>query len=376
MSKILFISAHAPTNLYPQAGQKIALNNLDQYHYHNTTVDVVVIANQAEIDAATDLVDKYKNHLFTYPLTKSAKTISCFTNLSIPLKFATRYQTNVADKIQELLKKNTYDLIHFEYSHAAVYLDLIKPLINSKYTRTVINIHDIVTQSFLRKSETNAILGIEVARLFQFEKKLYSHVNQLSVLSKKDRNILTSLFSIPETKIIIKPPQLSSFISKIKRNPDKVEKKSLLFWAAMNRFENEQAVINFIEKCFTKLLKIDSEYKLYVVGSNPSAKIINLQNNHHNIIVTGFVEDPTPFFEKVEIGIVPLFQGAGIKLKTLEMLAAGLPVISTNIGAEGVELSENMFVNDHLEQWVNLIIDLTDKNQVKALQPFSDNEKK
>ncbi|MEB3219559.1 MAG: glycosyltransferase [Nostocales cyanobacterium 94392] len=362
MSKILFISAHAPTNLYPQAGQKIALNNLDQYRYYNTTVDVVVIANQAEINAATDLVDKYRNHIFIYPLTKSAKIINCLTNLSIPFKFSTRYQTNVADKIQQLLEKNTYDLIHFEYSHAAVYLNLIKAVINSNYTRTVINIHDIVTQSFLRKSETNFILGVEVARLFKFEKKLYSHVNELWVLSKKDSDILTSLFSIPENKIIIKPPQLSSFISKIKRNPDKIEKKSLLFWAAMNRSENEQAVINFIQKCFTKLLKIDSEYKLYVVGSNPSAKIINLQNNNNNIIVTGFVEDPTPYFEKAAIGIVPLLQGAGIKLKTLEMLAAGLPVISTNIGAEGVELSENMFVNDHLDQWVNLIIDFANKN--------------
>ncbi|MEA5598891.1 glycosyltransferase [Rivularia sp. UHCC 0363] len=358
MSKILFISAHAPTNLYPQAGQKIALSNLDKYYSDNTTVDVVAIANKAEIDAATDLVDKYSN-LFTYPLTKSHKIISCLTRISIPFKFSSRYQATVAEKIQELLQKNTYDVIHFEYSHAAIYLDLIKPLINN-YTRTVISIHDIVAQSFLRKSETNFILGIEVARLFQLEKKLYQNVNQLWVLSKKDRDILTSLFSIPEDKIIIKPPQLSSFISQVKRHPDKIEQKSLLFWGAMNRPENEQAVINFLQNCFAKLLKINPECKLYIVGSNPSAKIINLKNN--NIIVTGFVEDPTPFFEKAEIGIVPLLQGAGIKLKTLEMLAAGLPVISTNIGAEGIESSENLLVNDRLNEWVNIITGLGKKN--------------
>ena len=57
MSKILFISAHAPTNLYPQAGQKIALTNLNKYHVDNTTVDVVVIANFSEINAATDLIE-------------------------------------------------------------------------------------------------------------------------------------------------------------------------------------------------------------------------------------------------------------------------------------------------------------------------------
>jgi len=55
MPKILFISAHAPTNLYPQAGQKIALCNLNKYHVDNTRVDIVVIANKVEINAATDL---------------------------------------------------------------------------------------------------------------------------------------------------------------------------------------------------------------------------------------------------------------------------------------------------------------------------------
>jgi glycosyltransferase involved in cell wall biosynthesis len=364
MSKILFISAHAPTNLYPQAGQKIALNNLNKYHVDNTSIDIIVIANKAEINAATDLFGKYKNNLFTYPLSKLNKIISCLTNLSIPLKFSTRYQKPVADKLQELLTKHTYDAIHFEYSHAAVYLDLVKNLIpkliknqiNSNHTRTIISIHDIVSQSFLRKSENNPILGIEVARLFKFENKLYSNADELWVLSTKDRNILTSLFAIPENKITIKPPQLSDFIYKIERNIEKIEKKSLLFWAAMNRPENEQAAITFIQKCFINLLEIDSEYKLYIVGSNPSLKIRKFASE--NIIVTGFIENPTHIFEKAQIGIVPLLQGAGIKLKTLEMLQAGLPVISTSIGAEGIETSSNIFVNDRFDDWVNIITNL------------------
>ena len=364
MPKILFISAHAPTNLYPQAGQKIALSNLNKYHVDNTRVDIVVIANKVEINAATDLFGNYKknhqNNLFTYALDKTDKIIRCLTNISIPFKFSTRYQKAVTQKLQELLAKNTYDVIHFEYSHAAVYLDLIKPLINSNHTRTIISIHDVVSQSFLRRSQENFILGIEVARLFKFEKKIYSNVDELWVLSTKDRNILTSLFAIPENKIVIKPPQVSEFIYKIKRDIEKIENKSLLFWAAMNRPENEQAAINFIQKCFINLLKIDPEYKLYIVGSNPSAKIIKFASE--NIIVTGFIENPTQFFEKAQIGIVPLLQGAGIKLKTLEMLQAGLPVISTSIGAEGIETSKNIFVNDNFEDWVNIITNLAKSN--------------
>lgn len=363
MSNILFIAAHAPTNLYPQAGQKIALSNLNKYyhqHKNNVNIDIIVIANKTEIDAAEDLFEKYNNNLFTYPLEKSDKIKNCFTNLSIPFKFSTRYQASVAQKIQKLTKKNTYDIVHFEYSHAAVYLDLINDLIknniNFKNTQIIISIHDIVSQSFLRKSEKNLMLGIEVARLFKFEKKIYSNVNELWVLSKKDQNILTSLFAIPESKIIVKPPPLSKFVYQIKRNLETIENKSLLFWAAMNRPENEQAAINFIQKCFTDLQTIDPEYKLYIVGSNPSIKIKQFENE--NIVITGFIEDPSSFFEKAQIGIVPLLQGAGIKIKTLEMLQAGLPVISTSIGAEGIENSANIFVNDNFGDWLNIITSL------------------
>ncbi|MCV3213854.1 glycosyltransferase family 4 protein [Plectonema radiosum NIES-515] len=353
MSKILFISAHAPTNEYPQAGQKIAFKNLEEYASYGI-VDVVVIANQAEIIAGKDLREKYSDRLYTHPLFKLNKISACLTYFQIPFKFSSRRQTAVIKKLQELLKQNTYDIIHFEYSHAAVYLDLIEPQINSKQTKTIISIHDVVSQSFLRKAENNLILGIEVARIFHYEKTLYSTANELWVLSQKDRDILTSLFSIPQERIIVKPPQLSNFIYQVKRHPEKIEKKSLLFWAAMSRPENEQAILTFVENCFSKLRQKDPEFKLYIVGSSPTKKVLALKSD--NIIVTGFALDPTAFFEKAEIGIVPLLKGAGIKLKTLEMLEAGLPVISTSVGAEGVYLTgKKLVVNDNFDEWVNLI---------------------
>ncbi len=355
MSKILFISAHAPTNEYPQAGQKIAFRYLEEYANYGT-VDVVVIANQAEIIAAKDLKEKFSDRLYTHPLFNFNKISACLTSFHIPFKFSTRWQIAVIKKLQELLKQNTYDIIHFEYSHAAVYLDFIKQQINSKHTKTVISIHDVVFQSFVRKAESNFILGIEVARIFNYEKNLYSTANELWVLSPKDRDILTSLFSIPQQKISVKPPQLSNFIYQVKRHSEKIEKKSLLFWAAMNRPENEQAILTFVENCFDKLRQKEPEFKLYIVGSNPTKKVLALKSD--NIIVTGFALDPTAFFEKAEIGIVPLLKGAGIKLKTLEMLEVGLPVISTTVGAEGVDFTGNkLVVNDNFVEWVNLILD-------------------
>ncbi|MDZ8054185.1 MAG: glycosyltransferase [Aulosira sp. ZfuVER01] len=316
---------------------------------------MVVIANQAEITAATDLFSLVNINLYTYPIQKIDKIISCLANFYTPLKFATRWQNVVLDKLLELIQNNHYDLIHFEYPHAAVYLEYIKQLTSSQSTKIIISIHDIIFQSFLRKAENNLIFGIEAARLFHYERSLYSAVNELWVLSKKDRDILNSLFGIPETRIFIKPPKLSNFVYQVQRHSAKIENKSLLFWAAMNRPENEQAILIFINRCFKVLQQQYPKFKLYIVGASPSKKVLALASQQ--IIVTGFVEDPTPYFEKAEIGIVPLLQGAGIKLKTLEMLEAGLPVIATTVGSEGVDTTaNNLLVNDNFDEWLSLLI--------------------
>ncbi|QIR36529.1 glycosyltransferase family 4 protein [Tolypothrix sp. PCC 7910] len=354
MARILFISAHAPTDYYPQAGQKIALRHLEDYIHAGATVDVVVVANQAEITAATDLVSLVGNNLYTYPLKKWDKFISCLTHLHIPFKFASRWLNPVGLQLKQFLQNHSYDVVHFEYPHAAVYLEDLQPLINLQSAKTIISVHDLIFQSFLRKAEKNHILGIEVAKLFQYEKKLYSAAQEIWVLSKKDRDILTSLFAIPDKKVFVKPPNINKFFSNIKRHPSKIEPKSLLFWAAMNRPENEQAILIFVNKCFRLLLEKDPKFKLYIVGANPSGKVLALASKQ--IIITGFVEDPTSYFEQAKMGIVPLLEGAGIKLKTLEMLAAGLPVIATTVGAEGVDdTNKNLIINDNFDDWVKLI---------------------
>lgn len=364
MSKVLFISAHAPTRQYPQAGQKIAFMNLAQYAALHEVVDVIVIANTTEIVVAKDLQIDFDNSLYTYPLTKFKKAINCLNYYQAPLKFASRFNRAASKKIQELLVTKTYDVIHFEYSHAAVYLDTIKKYIDPKQTRIVISIHDVLTQVWLRQSVKSSCFDLEVARIFRYEQKLYSNASELWVLSKKDRDLLSSLFSIGSERLIVKPPKASNFVYQVKRRAEKIEKKSLLFWAAMERPENEQAILNFVDKCFKKLLQQDRNFKLYIVGSNPSKKVLALAGKH--ITVTGFVEDPTIFFEKAEIGIVPLLKGGGVKIKTLEMLEAGLPVVATSIGAEGVvSPDKKLIVSDSFENWFELLTEEL-KNSVAA----------
>jgi len=147
--------------------------------------------------------------------------------------------------------------------------------------------------------------------------------------NEKDRQLLLDS-NVPEEKIHTIVPYYQSMGS-ICRNGCN---KDILFWGAMSREENIQAVNWFIDQVLP--LIHDPEVRFVVVGNKPPQELIEKADRDPRIIVTGFVEDPVPFFESSLCFAAPLLTGAGIKVKVLEALSAGIPVLTNTIGIEGI----------------------------------------
>lgn len=107
---------------------------------------------------------------------------------------------------------------------------------------------------------------------------------------------------------------------------------SVLFFGAMARPENYLSAIWYIENVMPRVR--DLHLKFVVLGSNPPEEFKKYINDE--VIVTGFVEDITPYFEKALCLVAPLVLGAGIKVKILEAMSAGIPIITNSIGIEGI----------------------------------------
>lgn len=154
--------------------------------------------------------------------------------------------------------------------------------------------------------------------------KLCDHI---FVYSPKDKSTLVK-DGIDQKKVTILTPIFHRY-SDIKISP---QNREIIFWGAMNRKENEESVIWFIENVMPKLENLN--IKLIIIGSNPSDRIKAYASN--NIIITGYVDDPSPYFARGLCFVCPLTIGAGIKIKVIEGLSSGVPVISNNIGIEGI----------------------------------------
>lgn len=217
---------------------------------------------------------------------------------------------------------------------------------------------------YIAIEEDVAFLGYErkylcskgIMRLYKWLKYKFLKIREIDALkqynivvplNKKDENVLIENGISPNC--IFRSCSYHGLYSNCNYSPNKYD---LLFYGAMNRKENYESVIWFIENVMTHL---DSKYRLFVVGGNPGENIKKYSSDQ--IIVTGFVDNVSIFFENCLCLVAPLLLGAGIKIKVLEALSAGLPVITNEIGAEGIGLTDrvNFLFCENPAQYVDAI---------------------
>lgn len=152
------------------------------------------------------------------------------------------------------------------------------------------------------------------------------------VLNKKDEKLLIDN-GIQASKIF-RSCSYHGFYEDAQYSPSE---NDLLFYGAMNRPENYKSAIWFIENVLPEL---DEHYKLIIVGAKPVRELLAYQSER--VIIKGFVEEVKPYFEACLCLVAPLLLGAGIKIKILEAMSAGMPVITNEIGAEGIDLTDGI----------------------------------
>lgn len=123
-----------------------------------------------------------------------------------------------------------------------------------------------------------------------------------------------------------------------KPNDERRVSERLLFTGNFDYVPNAQAAQYLVHEIFPRVLARRPNATLFIVGRNPPLGL----NNQPGVMVTGFVEDIVPYYQAAEIFVCPLLSGAGIKNKVLEALSAGLPIVTTSIGIDGIEhIEEN-----------------------------------
>lgn len=262
------------------------------------------------------------------------------------------------DNLEKWLKQNgsQFKYVYLNRPHISVkYVDLIR-----EYTtaRILYYGHDL---HYLREQrEYELTLDKDILNSSKKWKKL-----ELDLINHCDVSYYPSSIEVEELKRelptanirILSPYIYESFNLIPEYNAE--TRQDLLFVGGFAHKPNIDGVIWFINEVFPKVTSSFQDMKVFIVGSNPPELIRNL--NSQNVIVTGYVTDGElmEYYAKCRMVIVPLRYGAGIKGKVVEALYYGLPVITTQTGAEGLTKSEAvMVVRDSSEEMAQAIEDL------------------
>lgn len=134
--------------------------------------------------------------------------------------------------------------------------------------------------------------------------------------------------------------------NKVKKIPD------FYHIGSMNWMPNEEAVKWLLDNVWDKVVEREPEAKLYLAGRNMPQWLV--KTDKHNVFVVGEVEDSHKFVSEHDVAVVPLLSGGGMRIKIIESMALGKTVISTMVGAEGIQYKEfeNIIIADNADQMI------------------------
>jgi len=144
-------------------------------------------------------------------------------------------------------------------------------------------------------------------------------------------------------------------------------KNRIIFVGSMDYHANIDAAVNFARNVWPILHDQKPELTFTIVGRDPASAVREL-SSIAGLEVTGSVEDVRPFYHEAIAAVVPLRVGGGSRLKILEAMAAGVPVVSTTIGAEGLKVNdgENILLADNDQELVDKIVSVIDDENLRT----------
>lgn len=249
------------------------------------------------------------------------------------------------------------DVIVLEWTNMVLLCEIVKKRFPN--ARIVASEHDVTYLGLERKK----IGAKKLAKAKKAELDALTLCDVVMPHNIKDRDLLIR-DGIDPAKIHVIVPYFHN-MSQIQR---KNINNDILFWGAMYRPENYEAAIWFIEKVMPLLS--DLPVRFVVAGNRPPEQLKKYASER--VMITGFVEDETPYFESSMCFVSPLLTGAGIKVKVIEALSAGIPILTNTIGIEGIPAvdGESYFHCETKEQYASVIrkiygreIDLIDLQQ-------------
>ena len=334
-NRALFVSAYPPDENVPKAGSKIAAAKLKDIAAAHAWVDVVTFLDPDEDVFFRALPANLEVHAFA--TTRCARLMAALRYPFLPFGASVR-QHLAGRAVRRLLAVHAYDHVYVDFSQAAAVLP------RRLMRRASLRVHDVMSTLYARhfahaSARRKPLYLLERLRSGWFERTHYPAFGTLICLTEKDATLIADL-----TGARARAEEVQSHYRITTRSDKTVAAGAILLFANFSRPENSEGALWFLDQVFPAIRLAVPGAHVYLVGAGADVRLLSRQAA--GITGTGFVEDPTRYFEVAQLAVAPLMVGAGVKIKVLEYLAAGIPTVATTVGAEGIAQNALLEVHD------------------------------
>lgn len=251
-----------------------------------------------------------------------------------------------------------YDLIQVEDTYLAYRLFNIK----KQYPHIPIVVDQHNVNALIEKRNMELAKGwrwklysyFEWRKMMRYETKIFNTFDLHLTCSEEDKEL--SLYMAPKAKFeVISNGVDTEFFKK----EDVMPEPNSIFFLGSNWPPNVEGILYFHKEILPKVRKVIPDVKFYIVGNFKGNNEIEALGDSRTIL-TGYVKDVREWMNRASVSIVPLRLGGGTRLKILEALSMEKPIVSTSMGAEGIEVTngENIVLADNSQDFAEGVIKL------------------
>ncbi len=281
---------------------------------------------------------------------------------NLPYIVTSHYSDLFKNEFVKQVDKLKPDLILCEWTPYAKFAEDIK------YIPRVVSAHNVESRIWRRYHETEKnpakkwYIARQVEKLERFEKETFASFEGIVAVSQSDACEINQICPEARVEVVDNGVDLDYF----NHQPQKLDKNALVFVGSMDWRPNQDAVTYFVKEIFTLIRQKKPEAHAIFVGRKPP-EFIRAYNDIDGIEVTGSVNDIRPYVHSSAVYIVPLRIGGGTRLKILDAMAMHKPIVSTVVGAEGLDVTdgENILLAKTAQNFADQVVRLMED---KALQ--------